>query len=81
MSNIVIVSAKRSPIGKFMGSLSQFSAVELGKFSIDAVLNEIKLEKDCVDQVIFGQVLSGGCGQNPARQSSMMSGIPVERVL
>ena len=79
MSNIVIVSAKRSPIGKFMGSLSQFSAVELGKFSIDAVLNEIKLEKDSVDQVIFGQVLSGGCGQNPARQSSMMSGIPVEK--
>ena len=79
MSNIVIVSAKRSPIGKFMGSLSQFSAVELGKLSIEAVLSEIQLDKDYVDEVIFGQVLTGGCGQNPARQSAIMSGIPIDK--
>ena len=79
MSNIVIVSAKRSPIGKFMGSLSQFSAVELGKLSIEAALSEIDLDKDYVDEVIFGQVLTGGCGQNPARQSAIMSGIPIDK--
>tara|TARA_B100000989_G_scaffold167140_1_gene125006 strand:- start:5275 stop:6447 length:1173 start_codon:yes stop_codon:yes gene_type:complete len=79
MSNIVIVSAKRSPIGKFMGSLSQFSAVELGKLSIEAALGEIQLDKDYVDEVIFGQVLTGGCGQNPARQSAIMSGIPIDK--
>jgi acetyl-CoA C-acetyltransferase len=79
MTEIVITSAKRTPIGKFLGALSNFSATELGKFALEAVINECKLEKNRVDEVIMGQVLTGGAGQNPARQASIMSGIPIEK--
>jgi len=79
MTEIVITSAKRTPIGKFLGALSNFSATELGKFALEAVINECKLEKNSVDEVIMGQVLTGGAGQNPARQASIMSGIPIEK--
>ena len=79
MTEIVITSAKRTPIGKFLGSLSNFSAAQLGKFSLDAVIDECKLEKNEVDEVIMGQVLTGGTGQNPARQTSLLSGIPIEK--
>ena len=79
MTNIVITSAKRTPIGKFLGSLSNFSASELGKFAIDSVIEECKLDKNRIDEVIMGQVLTGGAGQNPARQASMLAGIPKEK--
>tara|TARA_B100000287_G_C20634722_1_gene781212 strand:- start:655 stop:1830 length:1176 start_codon:yes stop_codon:yes gene_type:complete len=79
MTDIVITSAKRTPIGKFLGSLSNFSASELGKFAIDSVIEECKLDKNTIDEVIMGQVLTGGAGQNPARQSSMLAGIPKEK--
>ena len=79
MTDIVITSAKRTPIGKFLGSLSNFSASELGKFAIDSVIEECKLDKNRIDEVIMGQVLTGGAGQNPARQSSMLAGIPKEK--
>lgn len=79
MTDIVITSAKRSPIGKFLGSLSNFSASELGKFAIDSVIEECKLDKNRIDEVIMGQVLTGGAGQNPARQASMLAGIPKEK--
>ena len=79
MTDIVITAAKEQPIGKFLGSLSGFSAPELGKFSLDAVIEENKINKDAVDEVIMGQVLTGGAGQNPARQTSMLSGIPIEK--
>ena len=79
MTNIVITSAKRTPIGKFLGSLSNFSASELGKFAIDSVIEECKLDKNTIDEVIMGQVLTGGAGQNPARQASMLAGIPKEK--
>ena len=79
MTDIVITSAKRSPIGKFLGSLSNFSASELGKFAIDSVIEECKLDKNSIDEVIMGQVLTGGAGQNPARQASMLAGIPKEK--
>ena len=79
MTNIVITSAKRTPIGKFLGSLSNFSASELGKFAIDSVIEECKLDKNSIDEVIMGQVLTGGAGQNPARQASMLAGIPKEK--
>ncbi|MBS92036.1 MAG: acetyl-CoA C-acyltransferase [Rickettsiales bacterium] len=79
MTDIVITSAKRTPIGKFMGKISGFSAPELGKFSIDAVLNEIEIDKKLIDEVIMGQVLTGGSGQNPARQSLMLANIPEEK--
>ena len=79
MTDIVITSAKRTPIGKFLGSLSNFSASELGKFAIDSVIEECKLDKNSIDEVIIGQVLTGGAGQNPARQASMLAGIPKEK--
>ena len=79
MTDIVITSAKRTPIGKFLGSLSNFSASELGKFAIDSVIEECKLDKNRIDEVIMGQVLTGGAGQNPARQASMLAGIPIEK--
>ena len=79
MTEIVITSAKRTPIGKFLGSLSSFSAAQLGKISLDAVIDECKIEKTEIDEVIMGQVLTGGTGQNPARQTSLLSGIPIEK--
>ena len=79
MTDIVITAAKRTAIGKFMGSLSDFSAPELGKLVIEAVLNENNLDKKLIDELIIGQVLTGGSGQNPARQSSILAGLPVEK--
>jgi len=79
MTDIVITAAKRTAIGKFMGSLSDYSAPELGKLAIEAVLNENNLDKNLVDELIMGQVLTGGSGQNPARQSSMLAGLPIEK--
>ena len=79
MSNIVITAAKRSPIGKFLGGLSSLSAPQLGNLCIKAVIEDSKIPKDIVDEIIMGQVLTGGSGQNPARQSSILAGIPEEK--
>ena len=79
MTEIVITAAKRTAIGKFMGSLSDYSAPELGKLVIEAVLNENNLDKNLIDELIMGQVLTGGSGQNPARQSSILAGLPIEK--
>ena len=79
MTNIVITSAKRTPIGKFLGSLSSLSAPELGKIVLNSVIKDSNLSKKDVDEVIFGQVLTGGSGQNPARQSSCLAEIPIEK--
>ena len=79
MTEIVITAAKRTAIGKFMGSLSDYSAPELGKLVIEAVLNENNLDKNLIDELIMGQVLTGGSGQNPARQSSLLAGLPIEK--
>ena len=79
MTDIVITSAKRTPIGKFMGSLSCYSAPELGKFVLESIFKDSKIEKKLVDEVIMGQVLTGGSGQNPARQTLMMSDIPEDK--
>jgi acetyl-CoA C-acetyltransferase len=79
MTDIVITAAKRTAIGKFMGSLSDYSAPELGKLTIEAVLNENNLDKNLIDELIMGQVLTGGSGQNPARQSSILAGLPIEK--
>ncbi len=76
MTDIVITTAKRLPIGKFMGSLSGFSAPELGSSIINSLVAEAGLSKDLIDEVIMGQVLTGGSGQNPARQALMLSKIP-----
>ncbi len=76
MNNIVITCAKRSPIGKFMGSLSSFSASNLGSLAINSIISETGISKEMIDEVIMGQVLTGGSGQNPARQASMLSNLP-----
>ena len=76
MTEIVITSAKRLPIGKFLGSLSQFSAHELGSLVIKSIIQDSGVSKDHIDEIIMGQVLTGGSGQNPARQTAMLSEIP-----
>ncbi len=76
MTDIVITSAKRLPIGKFMGSLSEFSAPQLGSKIIDSIISDSKISNDIVDEIIMGQVLTGGSGQNPARQACMLSKFP-----
>ena len=76
MDEIVITTAKRLPIGKFMGSLSNFSAPQLGSSVIDSVISESGISKDLIDEIIMGQVLTGGSGQNPARQACMLSDMP-----
>lgn len=74
----VIVSAVRTPVGSFNGSLSPFSAVELGALVIKAALEKAHLAADAVDEVIMGNVLQAGLGQNPARQAAVKAGVPVE---
>ena len=76
MNEIVITTAKRLPIGKFMGSLSNFSAPQLGSSVIDSIISESEISKDLIDEIIMGQVLTGGSGQNPARQTCMLSNLP-----
>ncbi len=76
MTSIVITSAKRTAIGKFMGSLSGLSAPELGSFVINSILEETRVNKEVIDEIIMGQVLTGGSGQNPARQAAMLSELP-----
>ncbi|MBD8164869.1 acetyl-CoA C-acetyltransferase [Erwinia persicina] len=77
MNEIVVVSAKRTATGAFMGSLAEHSATSLGSVVIQALLADSKLPAEDVDQVIMGQVLTAGCGQNPARQSALNAGLPV----
>ena len=79
MTEIVITSAKRTPIGKFMGTLANLSAPDLGKIALDNVISDCKLERDVIDEVILGQVLTECAGQNPPRQSSLSAGIPIEK--
>jgi acetyl-CoA C-acetyltransferase len=76
--DIVIVSAARTPVGSFNGSLSALPAHELGKVAIAAALQRAGIEGGRVSEVIMGQILTAGQGQNPARQASIAAGIPVE---
>jgi len=76
--DVVIVSAARTAIGKFGGSLAKVAAPELGAIAIKAALERAKLTGDQVDEVIMGQVLTAGSGQNPARQSVIKAGLPHE---
>ena len=76
MSDIVIVAAARTAVGKFGGSLAKMPASELGAVVIGDLLRRAKLEPGQVSEVILGQVLQAGCGQNPARQSVIRSGLP-----
>ncbi|MDW0111687.1 acetyl-CoA C-acetyltransferase [Sporosarcina saromensis] len=77
MSNeVVIVSAVRTAIGSFLGSLKNVSAVELGSIVIKEALNRAGVQGEDVDEVIMGNVLQAGLGQNPARQSAIQAGLP-----
>ena len=76
--NVVIVDAARTAIGAFGGSLAGVPAHQLGAKVISALLERSGVKPEQVDEVILGQVLTAGCGQNPARQASVAAGIPVE---
>ncbi len=78
MEDIVIVSAARTAVGKFGGSLAGIPATELGALVIKEVLARAKMGNDQIGEVIMGQVLAAGCGQNPARQALIKSGIVKE---
>jgi acetyl-CoA C-acetyltransferase len=78
MTDVVIVSAARTPVGSFNGALSGLPAHELGKIAIQAAVERAGLTPADVDEVILGQVLQAGAGQGPARQASVNAGVPVE---
>ncbi|ATM91113.1 acetyl-CoA C-acyltransferase [Klebsiella aerogenes] len=78
MKEVAIVCALRTPIGSFRGALSSLSAVELGAAVVRGLLERTQLPASAVDELIFGQVLTAGCGQNPARQTALRAGLPVE---
>lgn len=76
MRDVVIVAAKRTAIGSFGGGLSSLRADQLGTAVIKAVMEETGVTGDQINEVILGQVLTAGCGQNPARQSAINAGLP-----
>ncbi|MDE2000836.1 MAG: acetyl-CoA C-acetyltransferase, partial [Burkholderiales bacterium] len=76
MTDIVIVAAARTAVGKFGGSLAKTPASELGAVVIKDLLRRTGLPGDQISEVILGQVLQAGCGQNPARQAVIKSGLP-----
>jgi acetyl-CoA C-acetyltransferase len=78
MTEIVITAAKRTPVGAFLGAYAATPAHELGRTAIQAALAQAGVEAGEVSEVILGQVLTAGQGQNPARQASMAAGVPKE---
>ncbi|MDY6840490.1 MAG: acetyl-CoA C-acetyltransferase [Pseudomonadota bacterium] len=76
MRDVVIVAARRTAIGNFGGGLSSLSADQLGTAVIKALLEETGIAGDQINEVVLGQVLTAGCGQNPARQSAINAGLP-----
>jgi acetyl-CoA C-acetyltransferase len=78
MSDIVIVSAARTPVGSFNGALAGLPAHELGRVAIQAAVERAGVAAADVDEVVLGQVLQAGAGQGPARQAAVNAGIPVE---
>ncbi|MEW5913452.1 MAG: acetyl-CoA C-acyltransferase, partial [Thermodesulfobacteriota bacterium] len=78
MHEAVIVSACRTPVGSFLGSLSSLSATELGAIAISEALARAGLHKEQVDECIMGNVLPHGLGQNPARQAALKAGLPYD---
>ncbi|WP_421990858.1 acetyl-CoA C-acetyltransferase [Roseococcus sp.] len=77
MTDIVIASAARTPVGSFNGALASLPAHELGRIAIVAALSRAGVDAADVDEVILGQILAAGAGQNPARQAAVNAGIPV----
>jgi len=78
MSDVVIVSAARTPVGSFNGALSSLPAHELGRVAIQAAIERAGITPADVDEVVLGQVLQAGAGQGPARQAAVNAGVPVE---
>ena len=78
MKEAVIVSAVRTPLGSFNGSLSKIGATDLGAIVIKEAIKRAKIEKEVVDEVMMGQVLPLGYGQNPAKQAAVKAGMPWE---
>ncbi|MCE3268285.1 MAG: acetyl-CoA C-acyltransferase [Burkholderiales bacterium] len=78
MRNIVIVAAKRTAVGSFGGSLAKIPAPVLGSIVIKALLEQTKVRPEQISEVILGQVLTAGVGQNPARQAAIYAGLPKE---
>ena len=76
MKDVVIVSAVRTPMGSFMGSLSSIAAPKLGAIAIKGALEKINLDPNLIDEVLMGQVVQAGSGQAPARQAAIFAGIP-----
>lgn len=76
MRDVVIVAAKRTAVGSFGGGLSSLRADQLGTAVIKAILEDTGVAGDQISEVVLGQVLTAGCGQNPARQSAINAGIP-----
>ena len=78
MTDVVIVSAARTPVGSFNGALSALPAHELGKVAIKAALERAGVEGKDVSEVVMGQILTAAQGQNPGRQAAMNAGMPFE---
>src|SRR5690348_3480391 len=78
MEQVVIVSAARTPVGKFQGGLSSLSATQLGALAVREAVKRAKLDPAQVDECIMGNVVSAGLGQNPARQAALNGGLPPE---
>ena len=78
MTDVVITAARRTPVGSFLGAFANTPAHELGRVAIEAALGDAGVDPADVSEVILGQVLTAGQGQNPARQAAMAAGIPKE---
>src|SRR3984893_19490661 len=76
--DVVIISACRTPVGKFQGSLSDFSAPRLGAITVRETVKRANLDPKLVDECIMGNVVSAGLGQNPARQAELFGGLAPE---
>jgi len=78
MTDIAIVSAVRTPIGSFGGSLSSVAAPDLGAIAVAEAIKQAQIEPGLIEEVIMGNVLQAGLGQNPARQAALKAGLPIE---
>mgnify|MGYP001164268880 CR=1 FL=1 len=76
--NVYLVGAARTPIGSFQGSLASLTAPELGAHAVNAALEHASMAGEKIDEVIMGNVLTAGLGQNPARQAAIGAGLPHE---
>src|SRR5260221_3546996 len=76
MPEVVILSAVRTPIGKFLGELAELPAPRLGAVAVQEALKRAGVAPDRVDEVIMGNVVQAGVGQNPARQTALFAGLP-----